>query len=58
MADVRAGRLVTLKIEADSPEAARTAAEEMCDRLIANPIIEDYSVRVKPAQRAATTEAS
>ena len=56
--DVRAGRLVTLTIEAESPDAARTAAQEMCDRLIANPIIEDYSVRVAPGRPAATSAAS
>ena len=55
---MRAGRLVTLTIEAESADAARAAAEEMCDRLIANPIIEDYSVQVEPARPATTTEAS
>lgn len=50
--DVRAGRLITLSLEADSADDARAAASEMCERLIANPIIEDFAVRVdEPAAR-------
>lgn len=47
VSDVRAGRLISLRLEADSAEAARAAAAEMCDRLIANPIIEDYAIQVE-----------
>jgi phosphoribosylformylglycinamidine synthase len=46
LSDVRAGRLITLRLEADSVDDARAAASEMCERLIANPIIEDFAVRV------------
>lgn len=49
VSDVRAGRLITLNIDADSAEDARAAAAEMCERLIANPIIEDFAVRVDEA---------
>lgn len=49
VSDVRAGRLITLRIEARSAEAARDTASEMCERLIANPIIEDFTVRVDEA---------
>ena len=45
--NVRAGRLITLHIDAPDAEAARTSAAEMCERLIANPIIEDYTVQVE-----------
>lgn len=47
VSDVRAGRLISLRLEADSAEAAQAAAAEMCDRLIANPIIEDYAIQVE-----------
>jgi len=46
VADVRAGRLITFRLEAESADAARAAATEMCERLIANPIIEDYAIQV------------
>ena len=44
---VRAGRLIRLDIEAASEEAAQASVEKMCEELIANPIIEDYVVRVR-----------
>ncbi len=44
---VRAGRLIELVIEAEDAEAARATVERMCEELIANPIIEDYAVRVR-----------
>jgi phosphoribosylformylglycinamidine synthase PurS subunit len=43
---VRAGRLVRLEIESDSEADARREVEKMCEELIANPVIEDYEVRV------------
>lgn len=45
--NVRAGRLITLRFDAPDAAAARTAVTEMCERLIANPIIEDYTVQVE-----------
>jgi phosphoribosylformylglycinamidine synthase len=47
--DVRAGRLITLRLDAESADAARSKAVEMCERLIANPIIEDFEVQVEEA---------
>lgn len=47
VARVRAGRLVHLRLQAESPEAARRSAERMCEELIANPLIEDYTVAVR-----------
>jgi phosphoribosylformylglycinamidine synthase len=46
---VRAGRLIRLEVEAEDPDAARASVEKMCEELIANPIIEDYAVRVLEA---------
>ena len=44
---VRIGKLIEIELEADGAEAARAAAEAMAGRLLANPVIEDYSVRVR-----------
>ena len=38
------GRTITLEIDADSPEAARDEVDEMCRRLLANPVIESYTI--------------
>ena len=44
--DVRVGRLVRMKLLADSPQGAREAAEQMCRRLLANPVTEDFDIEV------------
>ncbi len=44
--DVRVGRLIRLRLAADSADAARSAAEDMCRRLLANPVTEDFDIRV------------
>ncbi|HET9293788.1 MAG TPA: phosphoribosylformylglycinamidine synthase subunit PurS [Gemmatimonadales bacterium] len=43
---VRIGRAIELQVDAPSPEGAEAAARQMCDRLLANPVTEDYSVEV------------
>ena len=47
VADVRVGKAIYIDLEADSPEAARAAAEEMCRKLLANPVTEDYEVALE-----------
>ena len=48
---VHVGRLVTLSLSADSADAAQAAAVAMCRQLLANPVTEDYDVRVLEAAR-------
>jgi phosphoribosylformylglycinamidine synthase len=43
---VRVGRLLRLTLLADSADGARSAVEEMCRKLLANPVTEDYEVAV------------
>ncbi len=46
--DVRVGKFLTIDIEAgDAAEAQRDAAQ-MCEQLLANPVIESYRVEVSP----------
>jgi phosphoribosylformylglycinamidine synthase PurS subunit len=42
--DVRVGRLVRLRLRADSDGAARHSADAMCRKLLANPVTEDYEI--------------
>lgn len=42
--DVRVGRLVRLRLRADSESAAREHAEAMCRKLLANPVTEDFDI--------------
>jgi phosphoribosylformylglycinamidine synthase len=43
---VRVGRLLRLKLLADSEPGARNAADDMCRKLLANPVTEDYEIAV------------
>ena len=43
---VRVGKLVMLEIEGDDPNRARRRAEEACRELLANPVIEEFEVRI------------
>lgn len=44
--DVRVGKAIELAIEAGSPAEAEAAARRMCERLLANPVTEDFVVAV------------
>lgn len=44
VADVHVGRHIVLELDADDESAANRAASEMCQRLLANPVIEDFAV--------------
>jgi phosphoribosylformylglycinamidine synthase len=41
---VRVGKSIRLVLEADEEAAARDQVEEMCRRLLANPVIEAYEI--------------
>ncbi len=44
--DVRVGKVLDLDLAGVSAEQARKRIEEMCGRLLANPVIEDFTVEV------------
>ncbi|CAN5141897.1 phosphoribosylformylglycinamidine synthase subunit PurS [soil metagenome] len=44
--DVRVGKRIELTVDAGTPEEARELVGEMCDRFLANPVIESYNVTV------------
>lgn len=46
VADVRIGKNITLQVDADSPENAKTIAEEASKKLLANPVMEYFEVSV------------
>lgn len=47
---VRVGRYITLELDAPDHEQAREMVRRMCDQLLANPNIEDYSFEIEPAE--------
>ena len=47
--DVRVGKHLVVRLEAPTPDEAATRARAMCDRLLANPVTEDYQLLVEAA---------
>ena len=46
VAEVRTGKEIVVTFEAQEEKAARQTAERMGDQLLANPVIESYSVEI------------
>ncbi len=44
--DVRQGKVIELKLEESDEAAARAKAEEMCKKLLANPVMENYQIEI------------
>ena len=45
--DVRIGRFMVVTLNSTAKEEAREQVEQMCRRLLANPVIEDYTFEVE-----------
>ena len=44
--DVRVGKQIIVEVEAESPEEALEMVREMADKLLANPVIENYKLEL------------
>lgn len=44
---VRVGKLINIKLEAKDSKEAERAVSDMCRKLLANPIIEDFSFKIE-----------
>lgn len=42
--DARQGKVIELELKGD---ADRVRLQEMCDKLLANPVVEDYSIAIE-----------
>ena len=45
---VRAGKYMEITLNADSESTASDQVRDMCDKLLANPVIEDYRFDLQP----------
>jgi phosphoribosylformylglycinamidine synthase subunit PurS len=48
-AGVRIGKVIELDVEATTAEGARARADEMCRKLLANPVLEDFTIEEVPS---------
>ncbi len=44
--DVRIGKQIIIELSSSTEEAARTEVTNMCEKLLANTVIEDYSIEI------------
>ena len=44
--DVRIGKQIILKLKSDERAAAEAEVKEMCETLLANTVIEDYTIEI------------
>ncbi|HEY1366636.1 MAG TPA: phosphoribosylformylglycinamidine synthase subunit PurS [Gaiellaceae bacterium] len=49
VSEARVGKLVDVELEASDPAAARAELQQMCERLLANPLIESYEIELDGA---------
>jgi len=45
---VRQGKYIEINLKEDDGEAARASVDAMCAKLLANTVIEDYSIEIEP----------
>ena len=45
--DARVGKVIDLELDASDPAEARTQVERMCERLLANTLIESYEIELE-----------
>jgi phosphoribosylformylglycinamidine synthase len=49
--EVRQGKLIELDLAETDPVRAREQVEAMCKELLANPVIEEYTIDITPAKQ-------
>ncbi len=47
VSDVRMGKLIELKVDCTTEEEARRVGDELCKKLLANPVMEDYALTIE-----------
>jgi phosphoribosylformylglycinamidine synthase PurS subunit len=52
VSEVRVGKSLRLVVDADDEAAARAQVDEMCRRLLANPVIEAYAIELAELSEA------
>lgn len=50
--DSRIGKLIELRIDSDSTDDVKKSVTDMCNKLLANTVIEDYSINITEEQNA------
>jgi phosphoribosylformylglycinamidine synthase len=51
--ELRVGKLIEVDVDAPTPERARARVDEMCRKLLANTLLEDYTIESEASERLA-----
>ena len=51
--NIRVGRYITLEVQGDDLDKVNSQVDDMCRRLLANPIIEDYRFEITEGDASA-----
>lgn len=51
---IRMGKFIEMWIEEPTRDAAEAVAKRACEQLLANPVMEDYEIRVEEVEAVAT----
>jgi phosphoribosylformylglycinamidine synthase len=54
--DVRAGKLLQVRVEAENRAVAEAQVQRMCEQLLANPVIETYTFELVPEAAPALSQ--
>ena len=54
VADVRAGKYMEVRLDQQDRQEASERVAEMCDQLLANPIIEEFRFELEPIEPASS----
>jgi phosphoribosylformylglycinamidine synthase subunit PurS len=46
--NVHVGKAIALEVDAESRDQAEARVRQMCDRLLANPVTEDFEIEIAP----------
>ena len=52
VSEVRVGKHISVEVDGDSEAGARQRVAEMCEKLLRNPVIEDYRIELRPSRAA------
>ena len=58
VSNLHVGKIVRFRLAANDEQAAQRVAEEMCERLLANPVIERFEVTIRQGEQSRFLEGS
>jgi phosphoribosylformylglycinamidine synthase len=55
VSEVRVGKHISVEVDGDSEQSVRQRVADMCEKLLRNPVIEDYRIELRPSGEASPT---